>query len=81
MKQADFNFENLKEDNPEQEWTDMPEFIQANKEAVKRVTINFESEDDLMKFNKLTGLTITMKTKGVFFPPSSPQRVEYVDES
>lgn len=61
----------------EQLWFDMPEFVQPSKEAIKQVTINFENVDDIEKFNELTGLSITMKTKGVFFPQSATQPLEY----
>lgn len=61
-------------------WFDMPEFIQENTQAVKRVVINFEKEEDIELFNKVTGLSVTMKTKGVFFPPLEPKEVKYVEE-
>lgn len=61
----------------EDEWIDMPEFVQENKQAIKRVAINFESEEDMTKFNEVTGLNITMKTKGVFFPLQKSKKKEY----
>lgn len=63
--------------DPNQLWFDMPEFVQPSKEAIKRVTINFESEADIEKFNELTGLNVTMKTKGVFFPKAESEGLEY----
>lgn len=54
-------------------WKEMPEFVQENKQAIKRVTINFLTKEDIELFNKVTGLNITMKTKGVFFPTPSSQ--------
>lgn len=51
------------------EWKEMPEFIQENREAIKRVSISFETQQDIDNFNALTGLNIGLKTKGVFFPP------------
>jgi len=67
----------MKKDNIEKHWFDMPEFIQENKEAFKRVTINFENKEDIEAFNKLTGLNITMKTKGIFFPIKKEKRIIY----
>lgn len=64
-----------------QEWEGMPEFVQESTAAIKRVTVNFESEEDIEVFNELTGLNITMKTKGVFFPHKPSRKLEYVDES
>lgn len=66
--------------NWKEEWKGMPEFIQEDKEAIKRVTINFETEEDIEQFNKVTGLDITMKTKGVFFPKKTSRKLEYRDE-
>jgi len=71
----------IEKDDPHQQWLDMPEFVQANREAIKRVVINFESEEDIQEFNKRTGLNITFNTKGVFFPDNSKEdQFEYVDE-
>ena len=62
-------------------WKNMPEYVQENKEAIKRVAINFESEAAIEEFNKLTGLNITMKTKGIFFPPVDNRKIKYVEEN
>ncbi len=62
----------------EKMWVGMPEFIQEDKSAIKRVTVNFETVDDLNLFNEVTGLSVTMKTKGVFFPKKPKVSVEYV---
>lgn len=68
--------------DPYKEWKDMPEFVQEDKEAVARVVINFETEEDIDLFNKVTGLSITKKTKGVFFPlPKKTTKMVYVDET
>jgi len=61
----------------EEEWKDMPEFVQGDKKAIKRVTINFETEEDIEKFNVVTGLKVTMKTKGVFYPKVDNRKIEY----
>lgn len=61
-------------------WVGMPEFNQENKAAFKTVSISFENEDDLELFNKNTGLKITKKTKGVFYPAKKLEKVIYVSE-
>ena len=72
----------IEEHDWQKEWQGMPEFVQENKEAIKRVAINFETAEDMALFNKITGLNITMKTKGVFFPlPEKRAKKVYVDES
>jgi len=64
----------------EKMWVGMPEYIQEDKSAIKRVTINFETVDDLNLFNEVTGLSVTMKTKGVFFPKKDKVSAKYISE-
>lgn len=71
-------FEDVQEDW-KKEWKNMPEFIQESKESIKGVTVHFETKKDLKKFNEVTGLNVTMKTKGVFFPPIKTIKAEYFD--
>lgn len=76
--------ETLFDMNPEWEehWRGMPEFIQEDKESVAHVVVHFETMQDLQAFSELTGLIITDKTKGIFFPPKEPgQRMVWVSES
>lgn len=73
-------FEDI-EDEWKKEWDGMPEFIQESKASIKGVIVHFETIEDLEAFNALTGLKVTMKTKGVFFPERTPLKAEYVDES
>ena len=63
-----------------QVWFDMPEFIQENTQAIKRVMISFQKEEDIEAFNKVTGLNITMHTKGAFYPLMETEPTEYVKE-
>jgi len=64
------------------EWQDMPEFVQEDKESIKGVMVHFESLEDMDAFSKLIGRKITMKTKGIFFPVKTDKILrEYVDES
>jgi len=65
-----------------EEWQDMPEFIQEDKESIKCVSVHFETLEDMEAFSKLIGRTITMKTKGIFFPvKEKEQKQVYVNES
>ena len=64
----------------EEMWVGMPEYVQEDKAAFKRVVINFENEDDMNEFNKITGLKITKKTKGVFFPVKKNKKIKYIKE-
>lgn len=63
--------------DPDQLWFDMPEFVQESKGAIKRVTINFCTEEDIEAFNRATGLKVTMNTKGLFYPPIETSALEY----
>jgi hypothetical protein len=64
------------------EWKDMPEFVQENKESIKGVMVHFETLEDMEAFSKLVGKSITMKTKGFFYPVKERQAEKvYVDES
>jgi len=62
------------------EWKDMPDYSQGDKKAVKRVVINFETVEDMEEFNKITGLSVTMKTKGVFYPQKEYKKIIYVGD-
>jgi len=63
------------------EWIDMPEFVQGNQESIKGVTVHFETLEDMEEFSRLIGITVTMKTKGIFFPKKTIEKTVYIDES
>ena len=64
------------------EWQGMPEYFQENKESVASVLVHFESKEDMQAFCELTGLTVTDKTKGVFYPAKEKTtRKVWVSES
>ena len=67
--------------NWEEEWNDMPEFVQPSKASIASVVIHFETTEDMDKFSVLIGKKITTKTKGIFFPvrPRDTHKI-YVDE-
>jgi len=71
------------EHNCGDEWVGMPEYHQENQEAVHSVTIHFPSLDDMARFSDILGVTITCKTKGIYFPPTDTKEgdFEYVDET
>ena len=60
----------------EEEWVGMPEFRQNNCEPVQKITINFETEEDVEKFRRLTNLKITNKTKSSWFPFKEKQNMK-----
>lgn len=64
----------------DEEWEDMPEYIQDNMEGVKSITVRFESIEDMNKFSELIGINITMQTKGVYWPKKESKKLIYIDE-
>jgi hypothetical protein len=57
------------EDNAwQQEWKDMPEFIQEKQTVYAQLIFRFNSEEDLQDFAKLIGQKLTKKTKSAWFP-------------
>lgn len=65
--------------DPETEWEGMPEFDQQNKDALQKVIISFASREDIAAFAKLTGLSISDRTRGVWFPPH--ESINYQDRA
>jgi len=63
----------------ENEWEGMPEFSQTDKRPIKEITVYFESKKDMKKFCELTGLSVSMKTMGIFFPKKEADRMVFVD--
>lgn len=73
-----FNGEYTKDPEWKQHWQGMPEYNQCDKEAIKQVVVNFETELDIIDFNKATGLKVTMETRGVFYPRRKRRTLAYV---
>ena len=66
----------------EEEWHGMPEFKQNNKVAIHRISVSFETLEDMQKFGELIGTTITQRTRGLYFPVSKLKvKRSYIDES
>jgi len=58
----------------------MPIYEVKNKEAIKKISVSFETEEDMKMFSKIIGKNITMKTRGIFFPVIDKPKMEYCDE-
>ena len=68
----------------EEEWQDMPEFIQKDKQPVQKIVINFESFKDVDLFAELIDQNLTKKTNSIWFPYKKKQNMKkwmYEDES
>ncbi len=67
-----------------QEWLDMPEFIQEDKEPIQRIVLNFEFYEDVKKFSELIGQNITPRTNSLWYPRQDriePKNFLYVNEN
>lgn len=56
----------------EQEWSDMPEYSQANQMAYRSIIVHFEDDRSANEFAKLLGQSITPKTKDLWHPEKKP---------
>lgn len=54
--------------NPEDEWQNMPEFVQDDKQPKRTIKVHFETEADVQAFAKCVGQQITDRTKYIWFP-------------
>lgn len=52
----------------QEEWKDMPEFVQEKQRPFQQIIIRFASEEDLQEFAKLINQKLTKKTKSIWFP-------------
>jgi len=66
----DFLFDEYQNENPKKAWKGMPEFDQKNMNPVRKLIVNFESQEDFDKFISLLKLEeyMTDKTKSIWFP-------------
>ena len=66
-------------------WRGMPEFKMEAVEPFQKITISFDSQDDVDRFAALVGQNITKKTTWLWFPKRekhlAPSNYRYVDES
>lgn len=70
-------------DEWKKEWKNMPEFNMNNPTKIfKKLTLQFETQEDVNDFIELTNIKITEKTKVIFFPKKERKKVDrcYVDK-
>jgi len=70
------------ENNPEKEFEDLGEFKFVNNDntAYKQLIVNFANEENYMEFAHITGLSLTEKTRSIFFPKQEYGTVEDIYE-
>lgn len=71
--------------NWEQNWKGMPSYQSDNLEAVKKLIVNFSSEEDFNEFCEKLGFEgVSMTTKSTFYPERKPMKLSvlrWVDEN
>jgi hypothetical protein len=80
---AEWGIRFAKGDDPNQEWSGMPEFEQEDLLAKKSIKVNFLTEGAVIEFADLIQQTLTMKTRSIWFPEQAPEDrtgVEITDE-
>jgi hypothetical protein len=68
----------------ENEWWGMPEFKQEDKQPAYKITISFNSFDDVKEFSRIINQKITPKTNSLWYPKQeilAPKNFRYTDES
>jgi len=60
--------QNLFEEEEENHWEGMPEFIQEKQEPYAKIIIRFRCENDLQDFAAKIGQKLTKKTKSLWHP-------------
>ena len=68
----------------EDEWQDMPEFVQEDLSPFKTIFVQFANRQDMKEFEKLVNQTITFKTQSVWFPKATIDRYankRYIEDS
>ena len=67
----------------EEEWQDMPEFVQEDETPYQQIIVSFRNEKDVQNFAKLTNQGLTNQTKSAWYPPcdrEKPSNFLYVSE-
>ncbi len=67
-------------------WWGMPSFEMVDAKPTQRITVNFQTLDDVIEFGRRLGITVTPTTDSVWFPVQSLDRPsesdwEYGDDS
>ena len=67
----------------EAEWQGMPEFKMGNTEPCQKITVNFQTFEDVRAFADLVGQRVTNKTDSIWYPAQgdyiAPRAFRYID--
>ena len=59
----------------QKEWKDMPEYTQKDLTPYQSIMLHFENKEDMQSFAQLIGQKITQKTKSLWHPAMTPQKL------
>ncbi len=67
----------------EEEWSEMPEFVQDRQRPYAQIIVRFSNQEDLDEFAHKIGQTLNKNSQCTWYPElgPSPKRKVYVDES
>lgn len=70
------------DNDPFGEFEELGEFSYVNKDvsAWKQLIVSFRSKEDYEEFSRITGLSLTEKTKSTFFPMQEKEKIEDIYE-
>jgi len=66
------------------EWKDMPEFIQEDLTSHRKLIIHFRNDDDVKTFADLIGQKISRKQPSLWYPEMPPRRyahLRYIEDA
>ncbi len=64
----DSEYSKLKKEFWEEEWQNMPEFVQEQVKAYSTIKVWFVSEQDMQDFSKVIDQNLTESTKSIWYP-------------
>ena len=53
----------------QKEWKGMPEFVSERNKPYQKISISFETPEDVKRFAEITGIPITPRTDRGWYPP------------
>jgi hypothetical protein len=68
----------VSEVNWEDEWKDMPEFVQEDLTSKRKIIVHFRNDEDVAKFAELMEQKITPKQKSLWYPHMPPRRYAHL---
>ena len=68
----------------EEDWQDMPEFVQEDQTSYRQIIVHFATREDLQAFAELIGQPLTYNTRSIWHPRAEIGRYSdklYIDDT